>query len=450
MITKSQLLRKTMRFVSLSIAGALAAWFFLGVSDNLRSANGLPEAVKDSVIYPQLLSYQPLIQMDECAWLPASTVYAATQRSREEILAARSVAAFPAVSGTTADADRAPRRVIVDDRPTFSAIAVDPLRGEVILQDENLFQILVYDRLANTPPQASMTEPKRRIGGLKTKVEFNCGLYVDPVKGDIYTLSNDTADTMAVFSREAEGNVVPDRALHTPHGTYGIAVAEEHQELYLTVQHTNSVVVYRKMAEGEEKPLRTIHGNRTQLEDPHGIAVDSSRNLIFVANYGNARDRDVPGSGTYEFPSISVYSRTASGNVAPVAVIEGPNTQLNWPSSIAIDPERGELFVANDAGDSILVFRVTDNGNATPIRVLKGPRTTLMNPTGVSVDLKNGELWVSNFGNISATVFSLTADGDTPPLRTIRAAPLGRLALGIGNPGAVAYDAKRKEVLVPN
>ncbi len=64
--------------------------------------------------------------------------------------------------------------------------------------------------------------------------------------------------------------------------------------------------------------------------------------------------------------------------------------------------------------------------------------------------LKNEELWVSNFGNISATVFSLTADGDTPPLHTIRAAPLGRLALGIGNPGAVAYDAKRKEVLVPN
>ena len=111
MITKSQLFRKMMRFVSLSMAGALAAWFFLGVSDNLRSAKELPEAVKDSVIYPQLLSYQPLIEMDECAWLPASTVYAANQRSREEILAARSVATFPAVSGTTADADRAPRLI---------------------------------------------------------------------------------------------------------------------------------------------------------------------------------------------------------------------------------------------------------------------------------------------------------------------------------------------------
>ncbi len=427
------------------MAGAFAAWFSLGVGSGPASRTGLPDSLRDSVVYPQLLSYQPLPEMGECLWIPSGMLYAATPRA--EMLWARSAAA---VTRTTINADRAPRRVIADDRATFSAIAVDPVREEVILQDENLFQILVYNRLDHTPPRAAMTEPKRWIGGLKTKVEFNCGLYVDPANGDIYSVPNDTVDTMVVFSRQAEGNVVPDRELSTPHGTYGIAVDEEHQELYLTVQHQNSVVVYRKMAEGDEKPLRTIRGDQTLLEDPHGIAVDSNRDLLFVANYGNARNPEVPGSGTFQPPSISVYPRTASGDVAPIAVIEGPNTQLNWPAGIAVDPERGELFVANDAGDSILVFRVTDKGNATPFRVLKGPRTTLKNPTGVSLDPENGELWVSNFGNHSATVFSLTADGDTPPLRTIRAAPRGKLALGIGNPGAVAYDAKRKEVLVPN
>ena len=43
-----------------------------------------------------------------------------------------------------------------------------------------------------------------------------------------------------------------------------------------------------------------------------------------------------------------------------------------------------------------------------------------------------------------------TADGDVAPLRTIRAAPLGKRALAIGNPGAVGYDSKRDEILVPN
>ena len=31
-----------------------------------------------------------------------------------------------------------------------------------------------------------------------------------------------------------------------------------------------------------------------------------------------------------------------------------------------------------------------------------------------------------------------------------RGGPAGRLALNIGNPGAVGYDSKRQEILVPN
>ncbi len=85
-----------------------------------------------------------------------------------------------------------------------------------------------------------------------------------------------------------------------------------------------------------------------------------------------------------------------------------------------------------------------------PRRVIKGPQTGIKNPTGVFVDLKNEELWVSNMGNHSATVYPLSANGDVAPLRTIRSAPLGKLALAIGNPGAVGYDSKREEILVPN
>jgi hypothetical protein len=36
------------------------------------------------------------------------------------------------------------------------------------------------------------------------------------------------------------------------------------------------------------------------------------------------------------------------------------------------------------------------------------------------------------------------------PLRRIRSAPAGQRALVIGNPGAVGYDSKREEILVPN
>ena len=85
-----------------------------------------------------------------------------------------------------------------------------------------------------------------------------------------------------------------------------------------------------------------------------------------------------------------------------------------------------------------------------PLRVIKGALTSVKNPTGLSLDVKNGELWVANMGNYSATVYPITANGDVAPLRTIRGGPTDRVGLMIGNPGAVGYDSKRQEILVPN
>jgi len=410
---------------------------------------------------PRLVSVEPL-PSEMCEMVPASTSVLLQAALRQERFA-------PPV-GPAREADhplvslnRPPLRIIRDPRPTFSAVAVDNIRDEIVLQDENTFQILVYDRKGNTPPNAAFTEPKRVIGGVETKVEFNCAIYVDPQSGDIYAVNNDTIDTMTVFSRNARGNVRPDRELHTPHRTYGISVDEGTQELYLTVQHPPQIVVYRKQASGNEKPLRVLRGNQAQLRDPHGIAVDPKHGLMFVANYGNVasfrQDREgaagsrnliEPGSGKYFPPSVTVYPLNANGDVAPTQTISGPKTLLNWPSHIFVDPEHQELFVANDADHSVLVFRTSDNGDVAPIRVLKGSKTGLRNPVGVFLDTKNDELAVASMGNHTAAFYPRTADGDVAPKRIIRSAPLGTPALQIGNPGAVAYDSKRDQILVPN
>ena len=68
----------------------------------------------------------------------------------------------------------------------------------------------------------------------------------------------------------------------------------------------------------------------------------------------------------------------------------------------------------------------------------------------MSLDTKNGELWVANMGNFAATVFPITADGDVAPVRVIRGGPENQVGLMIGNPGAVGYDSKRQQILVPN
>ena len=416
----------------------------------------------DRIVSWDALPAMPTMDEAMCPWMPASA-------SLSLAAALQGGAGTPVTAQTTGERiDRDPLRVIRDPYPSYSVVAMDVERGEVIAGDENLFQILVYDRTANTPPGAAFTEPKRVIAGPATGIEFVCGLYVDQPSGDIYAIHADTAAVMQVFSREAKGNSPPTRELHTGGETRGrgFAVDPVRNELFIASQHNSAVAVWRKEAEGNEPPKRLLQGDRTRLANPTGMAFYKAKDQLFVANHGQVSsrrtgqanpenrplddDQAVPGSGRFVEPSINVYDRAASGDAPPLRVIQGPKTQLNWPAAIAIDDRTGELFVANDIGNSVLVFAPDAAGDVAPIRAIKGPVTLMDSPSGVYVDTKNNEIWVANYGNHTMTVFAPTANGNAAPKRVIRSGPSGTRSLMIGNPGALAYDTKREEILAPN
>lgn len=456
-----------------------ASWLVWG-----GRANPVESVLAGESISPDALN--DLASGAMCQWVPPTAAARQPLGGFEEQSAGAQVR--DSSLGSTVDlSQRKPVRMIKDPYPSFSSVAVDVANGEVVMTDENLFNIMSFDRMTNTPPQAARSEPKRMIGGLKTDIEFQCALYVDPKSGDVYAVNNDTQGKMVVFSRKARGDVEPDRTISTPDGTFGVAVSEEHQELILSVQHLSAVVTYPKMAKGEDEPIRLLQGDKTKLADPHGIAYDPKEDVVFVTNHGNvhsvrpsprrtgadpgvnrsgdfrrgfgkknwpvgynfAIEESIPGSGRLEPPSITVYARTASGDTAPLRMIAGPRTLLNWPTALAHHPRTNELFVANDMGDEILVFNATASGDVAPIRILKGPATLIKNPTGVSLDLQRDELWVANFGSHSATVYRSSASGNTPPLRIIRSAPASEPTPLIGN-ARIAFDTKREEILVPN
>jgi 6-phosphogluconolactonase (cycloisomerase 2 family) len=275
-------------------------------------------------------------------------------------------------------------------------------------------------------------------------------MYIDPTNGDIYTVENDVGDMVEVFSANDEGDVEPTRKLVVTHRAYAMAVDEGKQELYVSVQYPPGVEVYRKQAAGEEKPLRVLKGDNTRLADSHGIAIDEKNRLLFVNNWGHISNPVVAGTGKVEDPSITVYRLDAKENASPIRVIQGPKTQLDWPGTMSLDPQTGDLYVANDVDNSILIFHGTDEGNVAPARVLKGTKTGLSSPVGVFVDAKNREFWVANTGSASATVYPIAANGDVAPLRTIRSAPEGKMGLKFGKTQAVAYDSTREQILVPN
>lgn len=429
-----------------------------------------PDAIGAASIHGRLVRMDPL-PPDVCVW-PSAVQWAEQAATRQ----GRRAGALP-LDERTKIFSGPPTRKVQDQFAAFAAVSVDPVRDEVILTDENLFQVLAYNRTDNSGPDA-ITTPKRVLAGDNTLIEFESGVHVDSTSGDIFAPNNDTVDTLVVFKHGSNGDMAPIRALKTPHGTFGIAVDDRRNEMFLTTQHDATVVVFRKNADKDEAPVRLLQGDDTGLADPHGIAIDPQKDVFYVANYGShalrRADREIrtgvpgsgkgrdkanwplgreyaePGSGTNDGPSISVHALDAKGNDKPLRTIKGAKTRLNWPTGLAFDAARRELFVANDMGPSILVYDADATGDAAPKRVLKGPRTGLAHPTSVSLDVKNGELWVANFGGHSATAYPIAADGDTPPLRTIRSAPASAPSLMIGNPGALTYDSKREEILVPN
>src|SRR5207249_10583420 len=101
----------------------------------------------------------------------------------------------------------------------------------------------------------------------------------DPANGDTYSVENDIGDSIVVFSHDAEGDLAPKRHLKITHRGYAMTVDEEKQELFLSVQYPPQVAVYRKEAEGNEKPKRLLQGESTRPADAHGIAIDIRNKL---------------------------------------------------------------------------------------------------------------------------------------------------------------------------
>ena len=144
----------------------------------------------------------------------------------------------------------------------------------------------------------------------------------------------------------------------------------------ILVANTSSITVYSHSGPGMSARCGRISGEATGLTDPVGLALDTVNNEVMVAN------RDTG--------SVTVHSRTASGNVAPLRTISGTATGLVRPLGLTVDTISNEVVVANlgdlfNAGDdTVTVYSRTANGNVGPLRTLSAA-TGLRTPTSVAV-----------------------------------------------------------------
>ncbi len=164
------------------------------------------------------------------------------------------------------------------------------------------------------------------------------------------------------------------------------------------------ILGFRAKANGNIAPVRTIHGSKTGLTDPTGIAV-AADGRIGVSNVDNA-------SGAVH---AETFAAKANGNAAPATAISCGGTTI--PLGAAFD-QQGDLFIANGKnGDDVTVFAPPDGGCVTGNRIIGGSNTTLVDPFGVRVD--NAEnVYVAN-SNGAIVVFAPGATGNVAPVATI-------------------------------
>lgn len=253
---------------------------------------------------------------------------------------------------------------------------------------------------------------------------------------------------IAVFPRLGKENSPPARLLagqqtRLARTMHDIRYDPVHDEILVTNPFALALLAFRGDANGEEAPLRVIQGPHTQLAGSSAesgldrLDLDPVHNEIFVPN-GDA---------------VLVFSRTASGDTAPIRVLRGPDTRLRRTASLAVDPLHNLLVVLQ--GDSLLIFNRTDEGNVKPRAVIVPPanehfrssQIQIYPPQGwifvATVSRQASYAWEMEFGGAGIGIWSINDNGQMRP-RWKLTGPESRLK----SSRAVAFNAKDKEVYV--
>ena len=187
-------------------------------------------------------------------------------------------------------------------------------------------------------------------------------------------------------------------------------------KLYVTNDAGNSILRFNNAlattATGNLTPAATIQGTSTTLTRPQGIALDVAADRLFVANLG--------GPSILIFDSVS----TKTGNIAPSRSIVGGATNLNGPVGVALDLTRNLLYVADGPDVLVYNSASTANGNAAPVRTITPNAGFASGVGGVFLDSGADRLYLSDPAAPAIAIFDNASalTGSTAASRTITGA----------------------------
>jgi NHL repeat len=251
---------------------------------------------------------------------------------------------------------------------------------------------------------------------------------------------------VAAYPIGASGNT-PPIALTTDLALPSGIARDSSGRIYVTNRGSSTVTIFAANANGNVPPVAVIGGSNTQLSNPVGIALDATDKIYVVNASGTSRD------------SVTIYPPLAAGtgiiNEAPVGVISGSKTMLDYPDGIAVD-SLGIIYVANQSGGPVVphqrldvgkitVYAAGGSGNISPIATISGAATGLSFPLGIALD-SAGNIYVTNSNTAntsdkiqsgsSITVYSPGSKGNASPIATIAGSNTG-----LSDVGGIAIDS---------
>lgn len=230
--------------------------------------------------------------------------------------------------------------------------------------------------------------------------------------GQLYVATN-SAILRFSGALTAIGNIAPAAIIS---GTATLLSAPQHlivdpsaDRLFVADTGSSSILIFDTASKitGDAPPSRTISGSATLLSAPHDLALDTTNNILYVAD----------GTQILVFQSAA----TVSGNVPPVH-----NISMGFAvGAILVDPANNRLYVAGTSGNLIDRLEATSlqDGTAVVAASISGAATGLARPQGLALD-SAGRLIVSNAAGPRITIYAsaATASGNLAPAATIAGA----------------------------
>jgi hypothetical protein len=243
------------------------------------------------------------------------------------------------------------------------------------IHDEIVVPVALGGAILTLPGDAAGdAPPKRVLQGPKTGISQPDTLYVDLAHDELIVESGD--DAVLVFPRTAQGNVAPSRRIGGPNSgvgnIYGLA-SDSKRDCIIVANRVegvgrhsdDAILVFNRTDNGDPKPRTKIAGPHTGIIKIRQVFVDEERGLIYatIKNNFEAYNYNDPRPSPWD-PNktgfIGVWSIDDNGDVPPRAVIKGPATGLVWPAGVAFNPKNQEIYAIDSVSNALFMFKMPE------------------------------------------------------------------------------------------